>query len=139
MRKAAFFFVLALVAQGPAHADDAATRPAYWGSHSVEGGKCCATLIEVRDNIDRIDRGLVKLLAERQKYFAEAGRFKKDQAAVSAPAQVEAIVAKVKAEAEEAGLDSAVAEATFRAMIAAFEDYEREEWTRRPGAGAAVK
>ena len=51
----------------------------------------------MRDNIDRIDRRIVALMAEREKYVAEAGRFKADPAAVSAPARVEAIVAKVKA------------------------------------------
>ena len=85
-----------VVLAGAARADDAA-RPAYWGSPSVDGGKCCQTLAEVRDNIDRLDREIVKLMAERQKYVGEAGRFKKDPAAVSAPARVEAIIAKVKA------------------------------------------
>src|SRR5271163_1884556 len=80
--------------------DDAATHPAYWGSPSVDGGKCCETLAEVRQNIDRIDHAIVALMAERGKYVAEASRFKKDPAAVSAPARVEAIIAKVRADAE---------------------------------------
>ena len=33
--------------------------------------------------------------------------------------------------AAAAGLSPDVAERAYRAMIAAFEDYEREEWTRR--------
>ena len=75
-----------LVASGAARADDAATHPAYWGSPSVDGGKCCATLMQVRDNIDRIDHAIVALMAELSKYVAEAGRFKLDPAAVSDPA-----------------------------------------------------
>ena len=85
----------------------------------------------MRDNIDRIDHAIVALMAERGKYVAEAGRFKPDPAAVSAPARVDAIIAKVRADAEAQGLDPTVAERTYRAMIAAFEDYERAEWTRR--------
>ena len=141
MTRAAFSlaFAIAFFACGAAPADDAATRPAYWGSPSVDGGICCATLAEVRHNIDRIDQALVKLLAERQKYVAEAGRFKKDPAAVSAPARVAAVIAGVRTQAEAAGLDPAVADATFRAMIAAFEDYERAEWTRRQGAASPAK
>jgi isochorismate pyruvate lyase len=50
---------------------------------------------------------------------------------VSAPARVEEIIAKVKSIARENGLAESVAERSYRAMIAAFEDYEREEWTRR--------
>ncbi len=115
----------------PALADDAPTHPAYWGSPSVDGGKCCQTLAEVRDNIDRIDREIVTLMAERQKYVGEAGRFKKDPAAVSAPARVEAIIVEVKALAGEAGLAPNVAEKTYRAMIAAFEDYERSAWLKQ--------
>jgi len=94
----------------------------------------------VRDNIDRIDRQILALMAERGKYVAEAGRFKANPAAVSAPARVEAILVKVKAIAREDGLAESVAERSFRAMIAAFEDFEREEWTRRnPAASPPAK
>ena len=44
---------------------------------------------------------------------------------------------QVRADAEAQGLDPIVAERTYRAMIAAFEDYERAEWTRRQGATPA--
>jgi isochorismate pyruvate lyase len=104
---------------------------AYWGEPSVDGGKCCKSLSEVRENIDRIDRDLVRLMAERQKYVAEAGRFKANPSAVSAPARVEQVIEKVKTLAREEGLAETVAEKTFRAMIAGFEDYEREVWTER--------
>jgi isochorismate pyruvate lyase len=130
----AILAALVLFASGAARADDAPTHPAYWGSPSVDGGKCCTTLKEVRDNIDRIDHAMLGLMAERAKYVAEAGRFKPDPAAVSAPARVEAIIAKMRADAEAQGLDPTVAEKTYRAMIAAFEDYERAEWTRRQTA-----
>jgi isochorismate pyruvate lyase len=122
---------LALLAALPALADDAATRTAYWGSPSADGGKCCASLGEVRENIDRIDHELVRLMAERQQYVGEAGRFKKDPAAVSDPKRVDAVIAKVRADAAAQNLDLTVAEKTFRAMIAAFEDFERAEWTAR--------
>jgi isochorismate pyruvate lyase len=115
------------------NAADPAAHPAYWGSPSANGGKCCATLLEVRDNIDRIDRAIIALMAERGQYVAEAGRFKADPAAVSAPARVEAIIAKVRTIARQNGLAESVAERSYRAMIGAFEDYERDEWMRRNG------
>jgi len=123
-----------LFAVSSACADDVA--PAYWGSPSANGGKCCASLAEVRENIDRIDRALVGLMAERQQYVGEAGRFKKDPAAVSDPSRVDAVIAKVREDAAAQDLDPAVAEQTFRAMIAAFEEFERAEWTRRQAAPA---
>jgi len=107
-----------------------AERPAYWGSPSVDGGRCCASLGEVRANIDRIDRTILAAMAERGKYVAEAGRFKKDPAAVSDPARVEAIVARVGKIAEAEGLAPQVAQTTWRAMIAAFEEEERETWRK---------
>jgi isochorismate pyruvate lyase len=118
---------------GPLHAesDSAATRPAFWGSPSADGGKCCANLGEVRDNIDRLDREIIRLMAERGQYVAEAGRFKKDPAAVSAPARVEAVIARVRKMAQADALSPEVADKTYRAMIAAFEDYERAEWGKR--------
>lgn len=122
---------LALLAALPARAEDAATRAAYWGSPSANGGQCCATLAEVRQNIDRIDHDLLHLMAERQQFVGEAGRFKKDPAAVSDPKRVDAIIDRVRADAATQRLDPAVAERTFRAMIAAFEDFERAEWTAR--------
>ena len=127
----------AVLACNSARADDAASPPAYWGHPSVDGGKCCATLAEVRQNIDRIDHAIIRLMAERGQYVAEAGRFKNDPAAVSVPARVDAIIRKVRADAEAQGLDPTVAERTYRAMIAAFEDYERAEWTKRHGQPAA--
>ena len=128
LRVAAAFVLLAVA---PALADDSAARPAYWGAPSANGGRCCASLAEVRQNIDRIDGALLRLMAERQQYVGEAGRFKKDPAAVSDPKRVDAIIARVRADAAAGGLDPTVAEKTFRAMIAAFEDYERAEWTSR--------
>ena len=129
MRKTLLALAL-LISCGGARAHDSAGPRAYWGSPSVDGGKCCASLAEVRQNIDRIDHAMVALMAEREKYVAEAGRFKKDPAAVGAPARVEAIIAKVRADATAQGLDPVVAEKTWRAMISAFEDFERAEWTR---------
>ena len=77
-------------------------------------------------------------MAERGQYVAEAGRFKANPAAVSDPARVEAIIAKVRKIAAEDGLSPEVAERTYRAMIEAFTEYEREDWIKRNAAGAAA-
>jgi len=126
---AALALPLAVFAVGALAQD--ADPPAFWGQPSVNGGQCCNTLGEVRSHIDALDRQIVALIAERGQYVAEAGRFKKDPAAVSAPARVEAIVARVKAMAAQDNLAPEVAERTYRALIAAFEDYERAEWVKR--------
>jgi isochorismate pyruvate lyase len=139
MRGLSVIVALGVLVASAARAEDAAaTHAAYWGTPSVDGGACCANLIEVRGHIDEIDRKLIELMAEREKYVAEAGRFKPNPAAVSAPARVDAIVAKARSLASEHGLAPDVAERTFRAMIAAFEDYERDEWAKRNPAGATA-
>jgi isochorismate pyruvate lyase len=101
------------------------TAPAYRGSPTVDGGRCCATLGQVRENIDRIDRAIIGAMAERSKYVHEAARFKKNPAEVEAPQRIEQIVGKVKTLAAEDGLPPEVAEATYRAMVHAFTEYER--------------
>lgn len=85
----------------------------------------CRSLSEVRDNIDRIDRWLVALIAERGAYVRQAAAFKKTAEEIPAPQRVAQVLAKVNAFALETGADPAVVEATWTAMIAAFIDSER--------------
>lgn len=80
----------------------------------------CASLDDVRVNIDRIDRDIVRLMAERGGFVRDAARFKTSAAEVEAPRRVEQVIAKVRALAAENGLDESVVEATYRAMIGAF-------------------
>jgi isochorismate pyruvate lyase len=122
---AAFGFGLPAVTQAE---EPSTTTPAYRGAPTVDDGVCCATLGEVRDNIDRIDRidrAIVAAMAERGKYVHEAARFKKSPAEVEAPQRVEQVVRKAKALAAEDGLPLEVAEATYRAMVRAFTAYEQ--------------
>ncbi|MGE5470989.1 MAG: chorismate mutase [Bacteroidota bacterium] len=80
----------------------------------------CTSLDEVRLNIDRLDRELVALIAERGAYVVQAARFKKTADEVAAPQRVARVIERVRALAQETGADPAVVEATWRAMIAAF-------------------
>lgn len=95
-----------------------------------DGHTFCASLAEVRSNIDRLDRDIIRLMAERGGFVCEAARFKTDTAAVAAPARVEQVIAKVRGLAEEAGLPPEVAEAAYRAMIGAFITMERAEFEK---------
>ncbi|WP_412479748.1 chorismate mutase [Azonexus sp. IMCC34839] len=85
----------------------------------------CRSLDEVRGQIDRLDRQLVGLIAERGAYVQQAARFKKDTAAVAAPQRVTQVLARVDALAVELGAERRVVEATWRAMVAAFIDAEQ--------------
>ncbi|WP_330185068.1 chorismate mutase [Nocardia sp. NBC_01503] len=82
------------------------------------------SLAEVRTRIDALDGELIRLLAERQRLVRAAAGFKKDEQAVRAPDRVEQVVALAKTRATAAGLEPAVAEAVWRAMIGAFINLE---------------
>ncbi|WP_347902115.1 chorismate mutase [Pseudomonas purpurea] len=90
----------------------------------------CDSLEDLRDHIDRLDRQIVSLLAERGAYVSQAARFKKDSDAVKAPQRVEQVIAKVRALSEQVGANPQVTEQVYRAMIAAFIEQELAEHTR---------
>ena len=113
-----------------------ADTTALWGTPGADGGKCCQTLGEVRSNIDRIDRAIVRLLAERSQYVHEAARFKPNAAQVEAPARAEAVVQRARRLAAEDGLAPAVAETTYRAMLRAFTEDEQRQFSAPPATPA---
>lgn len=74
-------------------------------------------MLDVRKGVDALDRALVLLLAERQRYMDAAARIKGERAAVHDQARIEDVVAKVKAAAREAGLSEEIAEPVWRTLI----------------------
>jgi isochorismate pyruvate lyase len=81
-------------------------------------------LEEVRAEIDALDRQIVELISQRQRWVVQAGKLKTDPAAVQAPDRVEKVIQTVRALAEESGAAPDVVERTYRAMIGAFVDLE---------------
>ena len=90
------------------------------------------SLAAVRSNIDRIDREIVALLAERGRYVLEAARFKTSETAVRASDRVEQVIAKVRANSEVYGADPAIVETVYRSMIESFINAELKGWQRQP-------
>lgn len=86
----------------------------------------CRNLNEVRENIDRIDREIVRLLAERGHYVRQAARFKKTSEDVQAPKRVEEVIANVRALAVEHGASPDIVEQVYRTLIARFIDDEMQ-------------
>jgi isochorismate pyruvate lyase len=93
----------------------------------------CTTMTEVRVGVDALDRLLVAVLAERQRYMDAAARIKPDRGAVRDAARIEEVVAKVKAQAREAGLSEAIAEPVWRTLIEQCIAYEFESFDRQRG------
>jgi len=88
----------------------------------------CQTMLEVRQGVDALDRLLVQVLAERQRYMDAAARIKGERHAVRDNARVEEVVAKVKAAARDAGLSEQIAEPVWRTLIERCIAYEFEVW-----------
>lgn len=90
--------------------------------------KDCQSMDQIRTEIDRIDRQLVALLAERQTYVAQAAMVKPSRDVVRDPARVEDVVSKVKKAAVDAGFSSEIAEKVWRTMIDEFIAFEDREF-----------
>jgi len=87
----------------------------------------CQSLDEVRANIDRLDRLIVPLLAERESYVRQAARFKPSAQAVVVPARVEEVVSKARAQAIELGASQEATDRIYRAIIDAMTELEVAE------------
>lgn len=90
----------------------------------------CKSLEEVRANIDKIDDGIIKLIAERTDYVRQAAKFKTNTNGVKAPDRVEAVIRKVRGEAEKNGADADMLEALYREMISRFIITETHEFEK---------
>ncbi len=93
----------------------------------------CGSMAEVRQGVDALDRALVTLLAERQRYMDAAARIKPDRSVVHDDARIEDVVAKVLAAAGPAGLSPAIAEPVWRTLIDRCIAHEFSVWDRTRG------
>lgn len=90
----------------------------------------CESIGEVREHIDRIDREIVRLVAERSGYVKQAAKFKKTVEDVKAPSRVEEVIQKVRSLASEDEIDPDIIEKVYRVMIGCFIEYEAKEFSR---------
>ena len=78
----------------------------------------CKSMDEVRAEIDRIDLGLVDLLAARWRFVDRMWELKRAESAqANVPWRNKAVIDKVRARAAEAGLPPELAEALWRQII----------------------
>jgi len=91
----------------------------------------CKNLDEVRDNIDKIDNEIIKLIADRGNYVRQAAKFKKNREEVKAPQRVESVIQKVRLLAEQYGANTNMVEKLYRDMIAGFVNLEIDEFNKK--------
>ncbi|MCW0182851.1 chorismate mutase [Zavarzinia sp.] len=93
----------------------------------------CNTMEEVRAEVDRLDREIVRLLAEREQRIADAGRIKESRDIVRDEARVEDVVAKVRILAQNHGATADLIEAIYRDMMERFIAHEFTLWDANRG------
>ncbi len=110
--------------------DDASTSPLSVAIDDRPAPERCQSMPEVRVGVDALDRALVTLLAERQRYMDAAARIKGDRRAVHDQARIEDVVAKVQASARAAGLSEDITEPVWRTLIDRCIAYEFGVWDK---------
>jgi isochorismate pyruvate lyase len=99
----------------------------------------CATMADVRHEIDRLDRVLVALLAERQSFMDAAARIKGNRGAVRDEARIQDVLAKVRVAATQAGLSHAIAEPVWHALMERCIAYEFVSFDRQRATAASAQ
>ncbi|MFQ5564351.1 MAG: chorismate mutase [Parvularculaceae bacterium] len=91
----------------------------------------CRDMTEVRVEIDRVDRALVDLLAERWTYVDRAWEFKRTPEEASVPWRNKEVIEKVRARADQKSMPPEMAEALWRLIIGWGIQYEEERLRER--------
>jgi len=92
--------------------------------------EACRSMLEVRHGVDALDRALVGMLAERQRYMEAAARIKPSRDVVHDDARIEDVVSKVLRAAASAGLSRDIAEPVWRTLIDRCIAHEFATWDR---------
>jgi len=87
----------------------------------------CASMDDVRIEIDRIDEALVDLIAERFTYVDRAWQLKNSPDEAVVPWRIQQVVDRVRSQAAEKGLPPELAESLWRQMVGWFIQYEEEQ------------
>lgn len=91
----------------------------------------CQTMADIRREIDRLDRALVRLLAERLTYIERAGHIKRDRGTVRDEARINDVLTKVRAACVAEGFPSSIAEPVWRALMEGCISHEFEVFDGR--------
>ncbi len=87
-------------------------------------------MTEVRQGVDALDRALVALMAERQRYMDAAARIKPSRDVVHDDARIEDVVTKVLIAAKTSGLSPDIAEPVWRTLIDRCIAHEFSVWDK---------
>ena len=91
----------------------------------------CPEMIDIRDQIDLLDKKLVALLAKRQQLIEAAGKVKPARQMVRDEARIEEVIRLVLAEAHSQKLSAEIAEPVWRQLIESSIAHEFSVFDRR--------
>lgn len=91
----------------------------------------CENMAEIRTEIDRLDRQVVKLLGERFAYVKAASKFKTSETSVKAPDRFQSMLVQRRTWAEEEGLNPDAIEKMYRDLVNYFIEAEMQHWQKR--------
>ncbi|MEQ1863305.1 MAG: chorismate mutase [Micropepsaceae bacterium] len=77
----------------------------------------CRTMADIRREIDRIDRALIRMLAQRLTYIERAGHIKTDRTTVRDEARIADVLAKVEASCAREPFPYKIAEPVWRRLM----------------------
>lgn len=98
----------------------------------------CLNMTDLRTEIDRIDRTLIRLLSERQRYIERAAEIKSHQRDIRDEARIADVLDKVTAAAGQAGLDPEIARAVWRELIERSIAHEMARFLERTASGQSA-
>ena len=93
--------------------------------------KDCHSMDEIRAEIDRLDKEIVLLIAERFAFVDRAWQLKDTPEDATVPWRIQDVIDKVRAHAEDNNLEPRLVEALWRQMIGWFIQYEQEKLTEK--------
>jgi len=88
----------------------------------------CESMVDIRAEIDRLDRQVVALLGQRFAYVKAASKFKTSETTVRAPERLQAMLQQRRVWAEAEGLDADVIEKMYQDLVNHFINEEMKHW-----------
>jgi isochorismate pyruvate lyase len=77
----------------------------------------CENMVDIRAEIDRLDRQVVALLGQRFAYVKAASKFKTSETTIRAPERLQAMLQQRRVWAEEEGLDADAIEKMYQDLV----------------------
>ncbi len=90
--------------------------------------KKCMTLQEVREEIDKVDEQIVKLIAQRNEYIKQIAHFKNSIDEIKAEDRIQDVISRVREQAISLGLSPNLINDLYVRMIDAMVESEITEF-----------